>query len=83
MSESPTDKAKLLVMGVVCWIGLLYFIGSYANKYQVQQERDRKNYCTFVEIWHKGEDLGIPEIKRRGHPDYRGMFDKWCAKRDD
>lgn len=92
MSESTIDKAKLLVMGTLVWLAaiwiFLWFITEHLDSERriVEAERQRRaEYCQGVIIWRAGIEAGKDwrEIDRLAHPDYKRVFDKWCAERDD
>lgn len=90
MMETPMQKAKLLVMGVLVWLAamgiFLWLITEHIDSERriVEAERQRRaEYCTWVTVWRAGVNAGIPWESRRGHPDHKRVFDKWCAQRDD
>lgn len=90
--ETPIQKAKLLVMGVLVWLAAVYvFIWILTEHLDserriVEAERQRRaDYCQGVIIWRAGIEAGKDwrEIDRLAHPDHKRVFDKWCTQRDD
>lgn len=85
--ETPIQKAKLLVMGVlvlsasvliVRWL----IIDVMANEARIVKDeiQRRAEYCQGVVIWRAGIEAGKDwtEIDRLAHPDHKRVFDKWC-----
>jgi len=92
MNETPMQKAKLIVMGVLVLAASVFMvrwlvIDIMANEARiVEDERKRRaEYCQGVIIWRAGIEAGKDwmDIDRLAHPDHKRVFDKWCAQRDD
>lgn len=92
MDETPMQKVRLLVMGVLVWCATLWIIiwtiteHLDSEKRIVEAEAKRRaEYCQGVTIWRAGIEAGKDwrDIDRLAHPDHKRVFDKWCAQRDD